>query len=299
MGMSIQLFFVDKILRLTVKNRFRRHPDIMELRAIMAEMPLRPAPGHISVESVTLGGIRAERLRAAHPNDTKAILYIHGGGFVAGVPGNHRPLTWRLAEKVNVPVYVIDYRLAPEHPFPAALDDCTAAYRALLDKGIPAKSIIVAGDSAGGNLTLVTTLKLKELGLEQPAALICLSPATDMEGFESRRSNIRSDAMFTAEMFPTLAPHYCPGRDARDPFISPWRGDVSGLPPTLIQCSSIEMLRDDSIYMADKMKHAGVDVTLEIWPRVFHVWQVMADILPEGRRAIEKIAAFARARLAQ
>ncbi len=297
--MSIQLFFLDKLIRLTMKRRFRRNPDIMELRAIMDEIPPRPAPGHISVESIALGGIRTERLRTAHANEAKAILYIHGGGFVAGVPGNHRPLTWRLAEKVNVPVYVIDYRLAPEHPFPAAMDDCIAAYRALLDKGVAAKSIIVAGDSAGGNLTLVTALKLKSLGLEQPGALICLSPATDMEGFESRRSNASSDAMFTAEMFPTLAPHYCPGHDPHDPFISPWHGDVDGLPPTLIQCSAIEMLRDDSVYMADKMKHAGVDVTLEIWPNVFHVWQVLADILPEGRRAIEKIAAFARAHLAQ
>jgi acetyl esterase/lipase len=297
--MSIQLFFLDKLLRLTVKRRFRRNPDILELRAIMDELPPRPAPGHICVESTTLGGIRTERLRTAHVNETKAILYIHGGGFVAGVPGNHRPLTWRLADKVNVPVYVIDYRLAPEHPFPAALDDCVTAYRALLDKGIAAKSIIIAGDSAGGNLTLVTALKLKALGLEQPAALICLSPATDMDGFESRRSNTSSDAMFVAEMFPSLPPHYCPGQDPYDPFISPWRGDVSGLPPTLIQCSAIEMLRDDSVYMADKMKQAGVDVTLEIWPNVFHVWHVMADILPEGRRAIDKIAAFARTRLAQ
>jgi monoterpene epsilon-lactone hydrolase len=297
--MSIQLFFIDKLLRVAVKRRFRRNPDIMELRAIMDEMPPRAAPDHVSVEIITLGGIRTERLRTVSANETKAILYIHGGGFVAGVPGNHRPLTWRLADKVRVPIYVIDYRLAPEHPFPAALDDCVAAYRGLLDKGIPAKSIIIAGDSAGGNLTLTTALKLKELGLEQPAALICLSPATDMDGFESRRSNTRSDAMFTAEMFPTLAPHYCPGRDPYDPLISPWRGDVSGLPPTLIQCSAIEMLRDDSVYMADKMKHADVDVTLEIWPKVFHVWQVMADVLPEARRAIEKIAAFARERLGQ
>jgi acetyl esterase/lipase len=297
--MSIQLFFFDKLLRVAVKRRFRRNPDIMELRAIMDELPPRPAPSHVSVESITLGGIRTERLRTADASETKAILYLHGGGFVAGVPGNHRPLTWRLADKVGVPVYVIDYRLAPEHPFPAALDDCVAAYRGLREKNIAAKSIIIAGDSAGGNLTLATALKLKELDLEQPAALVCLSPATDMEGFESRRSNTRGDAMFTAEMFPTVAGLYCPGHDPLDPLISPWRGDVSGLPPTLIQCSAIEMLRDDSVYMAEKLKHADVDVTLEIWPKVFHVWQVMADIIPEARRAIDKIAAFARTHLAQ
>ena len=297
--MSIQLFFIDKLLRVTAKRRFRRNPDVMELRAIMEEIPLRAAPSHVAVENITLGGIKTERLRIAGANEAKAILYIHGGGFVAGVPGNHRPITWRLADKVGVPVYTIDYRLAPEHPFPAGLDDCVAAYRGLLDKGIAAKSIVIAGDSAGGNLTLVTALKLKELNLEQPGGLICLSPATDMEGFESRRSNIYSDAMFTAEMFASLPPLYCPGFDPLNPLISPWRGDVSGLPPTLIQCSGAEMLRDDSVYMADKMKHAGVDVTLEIWPKVFHVWQIMADILPEGRRAMEKIITFARIRLAQ
>jgi acetyl esterase/lipase len=297
--MSVQLFFIDKLLRVAVKRRFRRNPDIMELRAIMDEMPPRAAPDHVSVEIITLGGVRTERLRTTDANEAKAILYIHGGGFVAGVPGNHRPLTWRLAHKVGVPVYVIDYRLAPEHPFPAALDDCIAAYRGMLEKDIGPKSILIAGDSAGGNLTLTTALKLKELGIEQPAGLICLSPATDMEGFESRRSNTRSDAMFTPEMFPTVGPLYCGDADPLHPHISPWRGDVTGLPPTLIQCSAAEMLRDDSVYMADKMKDEGVDVTLEIWPKVFHVWQVMADVLPEARRAIDNIAAFARERLGQ
>src|SRR6202012_4056488 len=137
----------------------------------------------IAVESITLGGIKTERLRTQTADESKAILYIHGGGFVAGVPGNHRPLTWRLADKVGFPVYAIDYRLAPEHPFPAGLDDCVAAYRGLLDKGIAATSIVIGGDSAGVNLTLTTALKLKDVGLPQPAALVCLSPATDMDGF--------------------------------------------------------------------------------------------------------------------
>ncbi len=297
--MSIQLFFIDKLLRLTVKRRFRRNPDVMELRAIMAELPLRAAPGHIAVETITLGGIKTERLRTAKADETKAILYIHGGGFVAGVPGNHRPLTWRLADKTGVPVYVIDYRLAPEHPFPAGLDDCVAAYRGLLGKGIATNSIVIAGDSAGGNLTLVTALKLKALGLAQPGGLVCLSPVTDLDGFESRRSNVRSDALFTAEMMPSLAPLYSPNHDPADPLISPYRGDVSGLPPTLIQCSAIEILRDDSVQMAKKMKDAGVPVTLEVWPKVFHVWHMMADMLPEGRKAIDTIAAFIKTRFAQ
>jgi len=267
--MSIQLFFIDKLLRLTAKRRFRRNPDLMELRALMAEMPLRPAPGHVTVDLATLGGIKAERLRTTTADESKAILYIHGGGFVGGVPGNHRPLTWRLTDKVGVPVYAVDYRLAPEHPYPAGLDDCVAAYRGLLDKGIAAKSIVA------------------------------LSPATDIEGneFESRRSNAASDAMFSEGLFASITALYCPNADIHDPFISPWRADVAGLPPTLIHCSGAEMLRDDGVKMTEKMKDAGVPVTLEVWPKVFHVWQVMADMLPEGRASIEKIAAFMREQL--
>ncbi|HWA31585.1 MAG TPA: alpha/beta hydrolase [Rhizomicrobium sp.] len=298
--MSIQLFFFDKLLRLTMKRRFRRNPDVMELRAIMAEIPLRPAPAHVTVDIATVGGIKAERLRTASADESKAILYIHGGGFVGGVPGNHRPLTWRLADKVGVPVYAIDYRLAPEHPYPAGLDDCVAAYRGLLDKGIAAKHIVIAGDSAGGNFTLTTALKLKALGVPLPGALVALSPATDLDGenFPSRTENQRSDAMFTPGMFDSLEALYCPNCDRHDPFISPYRGDVSGLPPTLIHCSGAEMLRDDGVKMSEKLKAAGVPVTLEVWPKVFHVWQVMADMLPEGRASIDKIAAFMRERLA-
>jgi acetyl esterase/lipase len=264
-------------------------------------MPLRPAPAHVTVDLVTVGGVKAERLHTAGADESKAILYIHGGGFVAGVPGNHRPLTWRLADKVGVPVYAVDYRLAPEHPFPAGLDDCVAAYRGLLDKGIAAKNIVIAGDSAGGNLTLTTALKLKSLGIDLPAALVALSPATDIDGdgFESRTSNAASDAMFTAEMFRSLAPLYCPNMDGTDPFISPYRGDVAGLPPTLIHCSGAEMLRDDGVKMAEKLSAAGVPTEIEVWPKVFHVWQVMADMLPEGRASIEKIAAFMGKQLRQ
>ena len=297
--MSIQLFVADKVVRLTMKRRFRRNPTVMELRAIMAEMPIRPAPKRIKVETVDLGGISAERLAPQGADETRALLYIHGGGFVAGVPANHRPLTWRLAEGVGVPVYAIDYRLAPEHPYPAALDDCVAAYRALLAKGILPGRIAIGGDSAGGNLTLVTALKLKALGLPLPAALVCLSPVTDQDGFESRTLNAKSDAMFDVRMIPSVPPLYCPGADPNDPFVSPYRGDVAGLPPTLFHCSRDELLRDDSIQMAQKMKAAGVDTTIEIWPGVFHVWQVTADVLPEARRAVANIVTFLKARLAR
>jgi epsilon-lactone hydrolase len=290
--MSVQLFFLDKVLRVAVKRRFRKRADVMELRAIMQQMPIRPAPRRIIVDTISLNGIAAERLRIASADDTRALLYIHGGGFVAGVPANHRPLTWRLAEKLGVPVFAIDYRLAPEHPFPAALEDCVAAYRALLESGLSPSAIVIAGDSAGGNLTLATALKLKALDLPQPAALVCLSPATDWDETPSRLTNVRADALFVPAMFATVPAAYCPGCDTSDPLISPLRGDLAGLPPTLIQCSGAEMLRDDGVFMAEKLNAAGVAATLEVWPGVFHVWHLMADILPEGRRAIDAVVKF-------
>ena len=241
---------------------------------------------------------RAARLSTPEADTSRAILYLHGGGMVAGSPATHRALTWRLAARVGVPVYAVDYRLAPEHPFPAAFDDVLAAYRALLARGISGTHVVVAGDSAGGNLTLALALEQKRLGLPRPAALVALSPVTDLfEPFESFRTNARSDAVFDERTFATLVKHYCPGGDPDDPRISPLRGDVAGLPPTLLQCSADEMLLDASVRMAAKMKTAGVDVTLQVWPEVFHVWQLAADVLPEARRAIDDIVGFMRTRL--
>jgi acetyl esterase/lipase len=296
--MSLQLVFLNATLRFTIKRRLRRNPDVMELRAIMSTMQPPRVPAQIAVESVILEGVAVEKLSAEAAAPDYAVLYLHGGGFVAGAPANHRALTWRLAEMIGVPVYAVDYRLAPEHKFPAGLEDCVAAYRGLLEAGIAANSIVVGGDSAGGNLTLALALKLKQLGLPQPAALVCLSPVTDLsEPSPSHLSNARADAMFDPRSFATLPASYCPGHDLRDPLLSPVYGDLAGLPPVLFQCSDAEMLRDDSVRMADALRQAGVRVSLQIWPRVFHVWQVTADQLPEARAAIAKIAGFVREEL--
>lgn len=299
--MSIQLFVFDKIIRLMAKRRFQKNPDVYLLRPFMAQAAQRPAkvPAHVALSEASLGGVRTETLVPQGADHSKALLYIHGGGWVAGAPLNHRALTWRLADKLAIPVYAVDYRLAPEHPFPAGLEDCVAAYRALLEKGIAPSGILIGGDSAGGNLTLATALKLKALGLPQPAGLICLSPSTELATTTpAHKENARRDAMFVPAMFGTVKAHYFPDSDGTDPFISPLRGDVSGLPPVLFQCSGDEMLRDDSVLMAKKLGDAGVPATLQVWPRVFHVWQIMADALPEARRAIDDIVTFAKARLA-
>lgn len=291
--MSIQLFLADKIVRLTMKRRFARNPDVLQLRPMMAGMPPGRVPTGVTIEQTMLGDVPAEKLSAAGARADRAMLYIHGGGFVAGKPANRRALTGRLAAKLDATVYAIEYRLAPEHPFPAGLDDCANAYRALVTSGIPPRGIVVGGDSAGGNLSFALALKLKSEGTPEPAALVALSPATDLASAPpSHKSNARADAMFDTRMFPTVVRHYCPGSDAADPFISPLRGDVKGLPPTLIQCSRDEILRDDGVLMAEKLRAAGTEVSLEVWPNVFHVWQLMADQIPESRKAIENIVSF-------
>ena len=293
--MSIQLFVVDKALRVLMKRRFRNKPDIMELRAIMAGFARHPAsvPADVAITHIELGGVPTELLRSEDANDRAALLYIHGGGFVGGTPVNHRALTGRLADQIGIPVYAVDYRLAPEHPFPAGLDDTVSAYRGLLDKGIAPGAIAIGGDSAGGNLTLALALKLKALGLPLPSAIVCLSPVTNLvEAPPSHTTNAQSDALFEGRMFDTVLAAYCPNDAPSNPFISPLYADVAGLPPVLIQCSEIEMLRDDSVMMADRLRAAGVSVVLEVWPGVFHVWQVVPQYLPEARRAIERIVAF-------
>ena len=298
--MSLQLTLIDLLLRWQVKRKFKKNPDVQLLRPIMQQMEPHNSklPEDIHVEEIALGGVPTEMLASAEPRKDAAFLYIHGGGFVGGSPRTHRPLTWRLAKEINIPVYAVDYRLAPEHLYPAGLDDCVAAYRGLLDMGIAPSAILVGGDSAGGNLTLALTLRLKAEGLPMPAGLVCLSPATDLTGSgASRHENTKSDALFVSEMMDSLTPAYCPGCDEKDPFLSPLFGDVAGFPPTLFQVGEREMLRDDSVRMADALQAAGVETTIEVWPKVWHVWQLNADMLPEARDAISHIVSFSRRRL--
>jgi epsilon-lactone hydrolase len=297
---SIQLFLLDRLLRLRMKRRFARDPDVLRLRPVMEQIERMPArvPRGVRVEKTVLGGVPTQRLTPEGGDPGRAVLYIHGGGFVTGSPRTYRAITGRLAAGLGATVHAIDYRLAPEHPFPAALDDVIAAYGALLERGVSLGRVAIAGDSAGGNLTLAGAIELARRGTPMPGALVALSPMTDLSGaFPSRTANAASDAAFDPRTFRTVDAHYCPGLDPFDPRVSPWRGDVRGLPPTLIQCSEVEMLRDDGIEMARKLEAAGVPTKLEVWPKAPHVWQLAADFVPEARRAIEGIIAFLRERI--
>lgn len=224
------------------------------------------------------------------------ILYLHGGGYYFCSPRSHRAITFGLATRANARVISLDYRLAPEHRFPAALEDSVAAYRRLLGDDVPAQSIVIAGDSAGGGLALATLLALRDAGDPLPAAAVLFSPWTDLTcSGDSMRTNDGRDPMYHASVFPLVAAQYLGAADARSPYASPLFGEFEGLPPLLIQVGDTELLLDDSTRVATKARAAGVRVELDIWRNVPHIFQVWAPFMPEARKALTRAAAFIEA----
>jgi acetyl esterase/lipase len=247
---------------------------------------------------VDAGGILALRVSTPASQANRHILFVHGGGFVAGSPALYRHVTWRFAAAARASLFAITYRLAPEHPFPAALDDSMTAYRSLLSKGADPRHVAVMGDSAGANLVFAMLLKARDEGLPLPAAAVGLSPWVDLAlQSPSIKRNAAADPMLNAADVPQLAESYLQGADPSTPYASPVYGDLRGLPPTLIQVGSDEILHDDAVRMAEKLRASGCHVELEVWPRMPHVWHLFATIMPEGRQAIARVGTFLNARL--
>jgi acetyl esterase/lipase len=252
-------------------------------------------PAGVEEEDGVLGGVPALRVATPASRPERHLLYLHGGGYVAGSPELYRHLLWRFADAAGAQVAAIHYRLAPEHPFPAALDDAMAAWDGLLAEAADPLRSAVVGDSAGGGLALALALKLRDGGAPLPAAIVGMSPWTDLAlTGASLRGNAAADPMLNADDVPHLAERYLAGVDPRHPYASPLYGDPAGLPPTLIQVGSDEILRDDSVRMAERMRAAGCAVTLEIWPRMPHVWHGFVSVMPEARAAVARIGAFVR-----
>ena len=251
----------------------------------------------VKVTNDRLGGIDVERLMPEHPLPGKVLLYLHGGAFALGSPRTHRQLVSHIARAAGVEAVVPDYRLAPENKFPAAIEDCVAVYKALLAADTAADDIVIAGDSAGGNLAIATMLALRDHGEPLPNSAVLLSPLTDLTASgESMTTRAALDPWFRPENIAVVAEHYCETEQTDDPRVSPVFADMSGLPPLYIQVGDREILLSDSERLAARQRAAGGEVVLDVWPGMWHVFQVCTRKMPESRRAIGKIGDYIRGR---
>lgn len=248
-------------------------------------------PADIQCQPINVEGISAEWINAPDA-DLGVILYLHGGAYALGSINIHREFIARLAQATKMRCLAINYRLAPEHPFPAALEDATAAYHWLLTQGVDPSQIIIAGDSAGGGLALVTMVTLRDAGEQLPAGAVCISPWTDLSlTGASIEQKSKLDPILNPTSLDMYAKYYAGEYELTSPLISPLYADLQELPPLLIQVGADEILVDDAIRLAEKARDARVDVTLEIWDEMFHIFQLI-PFLPETKKAIGSIAEF-------
>lgn len=286
---------VNTLLRLMLRSPLRHDADIPALRRRYEEIDAR----HISVddwvtrEPVHCDGVPSQWVRVPETRAERVLLYLHGGSFAYRFPNSHAAFAARLCRRLEARALIPDYRLAPEHPFPAAPDDCLAAYRWLLSTGVSPRNVVFVGDSAGGNLALVTLQRALQGGDPLPACAVLLSPGVDCTlASPSMVDNADRDPMLRLNNLLVLRNHYVPSPHlVTHPHVSPLFGEFAGLPPLLIQVGSSELLRDEAIRAAERARDAGVDVELELWPDTPHVFQIVS-FLPESAQALEHIVGF-------
>ena len=295
---GVQRLLAD-VLRATTRLMARRTfraglPIDLHRSRVRQATRLTFAPRGTTFVPATSGGIPGEWVRArGYKPDPLVVLYLHGGGYVSGSPASHRAVTGHLAARCDARVFAADYRLAPEHPFPAALDDALAAYRGLLAEGVDPGNIVIAGDSAGGGLSVATALRLRELALPLPRALILFSPWTDLGlGHLLLEAD---EVLLTQPWLHEGARAYLGTQDASHPLVSPVMAQLHGLPPTLIQVGTDEILLKDSRRLHERLAAAGLVTRLEEFPGRWHVFHLFAGILADADRALDAVARFIRA----
>lgn len=251
------------------------------------------APAGSLLTPMLANGVPIEWIRPAGIPYRSLLFYLHGGTFTLGSSHSHRSLVIRLCQASQAHAVVVNYRLAPEHPFPAALVDCWHVYHWLLQSGIPAQDIICIGDSAGGNLVLALLLALRDAGQPLPGAAVCLSPMTDLTCTGASYTTHRQrDPLLTPEIVKRMVTYYLQGHNPHFPFLSPLYGNLEGLPPLLIQVGTEEILLSDALRFAEQARVAGVAVQLQVWQSMWHVWQSFAPLVPEAQQAIVEIGAY-------
>ncbi|MFI8235402.1 alpha/beta hydrolase [Streptomyces sp. NPDC085900] len=287
---------LDAMLRSAPRSQTPPTPD--EQRTGFAAAITRPAPEGVAIRRTVLGGRPTLELEPAEVSGQGRLLYLHGGGYVIGSPDTHAGMVGELARRAGLRTVSVDYRLAPEHPFPAAVDDGLAAYRELLDTGTDPRDLVVAGDSAGGGLSIATLLAAREAGLPQPAAVVVFSPWVDLTlAGESIRAKEGVDPIFIESDLCAYADLYVGEGDRAQPLASPVLADLTGLPPLLVQVGANELLLDDAVRLAGRAGADDVEVTLEIGPGLPHVFQHHYGRLDEADAALERAARFLTARL--
>jgi epsilon-lactone hydrolase len=297
--LSWQAMLLNGFFRLTMKRHGKKPLNLERLRA-MGKNPPRSAlavPAGYRVAGLrNEQGLEFDVANLSHPSSdrpTVIVLYLHGGGYLFGSPKTHRQVLIAMAKAFQAPAYGLDYRLAPEHPFPAAVEDAAKAYQWLLSRH-PEADIVLAGDSAGAGLAIATAVGIRDAGLKLPKAIVAFSPYSDLAVTgASVESNAKSCAMFTPRAVREAAAMYLAGADARDPRASPLYADLAGLPPMLLFASRHEILRDDTLRLAERAAAAGVKVELVVRDRLPHVWPVFVTLLPEARDAFATVSAFA------
>lgn len=290
---------LDKLLAIFAKQPTLGALSIEEERTNLDEGGARfKVPDDVTLEPVDVDGVPGEFLIAPGASADKVVLYLHGGGYAIGSIKSHRYLMQNISRHSGAKTLGIDYRLAPENPFPAALEDATKAYRWLLAQGYKPENIAIGGDSAGGGLTLATLINLRDQGDPLPAAGVLISPWADLSGeADSVTSRAASDPMIKPDGLYSLGGQYLNGADPKTLLASPMFAGMNGLPPLCIHVGGREILYDDAITVAKKARHVGVEVELLDEPELFHVWHAFAPMLEEGQEAVEKIGAFLKNKL--
>ncbi len=290
---SLQAHLLDLLVRTQFKRRMKGVKDVETARRVLQNGSL-PVPKDVTYTPASVGGVAGEWVRTTAESGGPTLLYLHGGGYFACSPTTHRPITAAYAKR-GFSVFVPDYRLAPEHPFPAAIDDAEKVWAGLLAEGHSPGSLTISGDSAGGGLCLALMLTLLRKGSATPAAAALFSPWTDLAGKgHSIVSNAKWDAMFWAPGLISAASFYLGATSPTNDLASPLYADLSGLPPLLVHVGDREILRDDSVRLARSAREAGVSVDLRVWPVVPHVWQ-LAQFLPEARQSVDLASTFLQA----
>lgn len=289
---------LDSLVTLLRSRPAPTDKDVAQARARFEKMGefLGGAPG-AKCEKVDAGGVPAEWVMAPGCDPGRAVLYLHGGGYAIGSINTHRRLAYDISAASGARVLVIDYRLAPEHPFPAAIDDAAQAWRWLLGQGLSTNRMAIAGDSAGGGLTIATLVNLRDQKLGLPGCAVAISPWVDLEGMgTSMTARAAQDPMVQKDGLLWMAGMYLGGKDVRTPLAAPLHAELAGLPPVLVQVGTAETLFDDSTRIAERLHAAGVDVRLSAWPNMLHVFPLFAPILSEGRDGCLEAGAFIRNR---